>query len=350
MSAEEFQPSAAESQAIAEGVDALLVLSFGGPESIAEVKPFLERVTAGRGVPPARLNAVAAQYAELGGVSPLNAQNRDLLNRLRRIAPSHWRGDEIYLGNRNAEPFLADTLAKMADHGIRRACVFITSAFSSYSGCRQYREDLAVALEKSGAPVELVLLPRFHDHRLLSDIWSDRIRVVWPGDDSYLVFVTHSLPVAGSSAYVSQHQSLARSIVQNLSRSGIDPHWELAYQSRSGSLAQAWLEPDINDVIRDLAEAVRADEVGATDGSPSRRVVVAPIGFCAENMEIKWDLDHVAATTASEENMYYVRVEPPQSDPRFVEMISQLWSAARGSICSGDCCPNPTGYKPAVGD
>lgn len=333
---------------IANEVDALLILSFGGPESADDVMPFLERVTAGRGVPSARLKMVAEQYAELGGVSPLNQQNRELLNRLRMIAPSHWRGDLVYLGNRNAEPFLADTLLKMADHGIRRAGVFITSGFASYSGCRQYREDLAAGLKRSGVPIELVVLPRFHDHPLISEIWSARIREVWPGDHSQLIFVTHSLPVAGSSKYVSQHLGLARSVDRELKHSGIHPNWELAYQSRSGSPTQDWLEPDISDVIRSVAATTRATEMNGR--GHQRSVVVAPIGFCAENMEILWDLDRVAAETASRENMDYVRVEPPQSAPGFVEMISQLWSGARVPNCDVDCCPNPAGNRPVVGD
>lgn len=332
---------------IANEVDALLVLSFGGPESEEDVMPFLERVTSGRGVPTERLKRVAAQYAELGGVSPLNAQNRDLRNRLRKIAPSWWRGDVVYLGNRNAKPFLVDTLAQMADHGIRRAGVFITSGFSSYSGCRQYREDLAAGLARSGAPIELVVLPQFRDHPMLSEIWSARIRAVWPGDHSHLIFVTHSLPVAGSGQYVSQHLDLAQAVVQKLNRSGIHPDWELAYQSRSGSPTQTWLEPDISDTIKSLSQTIRATDVDGTE--EPRSVVVAPIGFCAENMEIFWDLDHVAANTAAEENLDYVRAEPPQSDPRFVEMISQLWSGTQVLNCAAECCPNPTGTKPVVG-
>lgn len=333
---------------IAEEVDALLVLSFGAPDSIEDVMPFLERVTAGRGVPRARLNAVAAQYAELGGVSPLNQQNRDLLHRLRQVAPSHWRGERVYLGNRNSEPFVTETLARMAYHGIRRAGVFITSGFSSYSGCRQYREDLAAGLQGSGSSVDLVIVPPFREEELLSDIWSTRIRHVWPGDQAHLIFVTHSLPVAGSAKYVAQHLDLARSVVQKLSLSGINPDWQLAYQSRSGAAAQAWLEPDISDTIRSLDKTLGASDADSHDHN--RSVVVAPIGFCAENMEILWDLDRVAAGTALDEDLGYVRVEPPQSDPRFAEMIRLLWSMPRGLICAADCCPNPNGPRPAVGD
>lgn len=333
---------------IANEVDALLVVSFGGPESAGDVMPFLERVTSGRGVPASRLKAVAAQYAELGGVSPLNRENRNLVSQLRSLAPAHWRGNLVYLGNRNSEPFLTGTLAEMADHSIRRAGVFITSAFSSYSGCRQYREDLASGLQSSGAPVGLTVLPRFHDHELLSDIWAEQIRDVWPGVESRLVFVTHSIPVAGSDKYVSQHLDLARSVVNKLNHSGVHPRWEFAYQSRSGSPAQPWLEPDIGDVIRSMADRSESGESGSPDWV--RSVVVAPIGFCSENVEILWDLDRMAMGIAAESNLDYVRTCLPQSDPRFVEMIANLWSAPRGRTCATDCCPNPNGLKPAVGD
>lgn len=333
---------------LANEVDALLVVSFGSPESSEEVLPFLRRVTSGRGVPEGRLNTVAAQYSELGGVSPLNRENRELLDRLRRIAPSHWRGDKVYLGNRNSEPFVSGTLARMAGHGIRRVGVFITSAFSSYSGCRQYREDLAAGLQTSGTTMEFVLLPRFHDHRLLSDIWASRIQDVWPGDRARLILVTHSLPVAGSGKYVSEHMDLAQSVVQKLNRSGIDPEWALAFQSRSGSPAQPWLGPDINESIRVLGDVKPDVKVAVSD--QRRGVVVAPIGFCAENMEVLWDLDQVAASTALELKLEYVRARLPQSDQRFVEMISDQWSQQSVPSCAADCCPNPYGPKPVVGD
>jgi ferrochelatase len=321
---------------ILDEVDALLIESFGAPESPEGVLPFLERVTAGRGIPNQRLAAVAEQYRQLGGVSPLNQANRDLAARLRPEVPDSWPGEKVYLGNRNSEPFLPGTLSLMAEAGIRRAAVFVTSAFSSYSGCRQYRENLAVGLEESQAAIELTVMPRFHDQPLLAEIWADRIAEVWPGRGTHLVFATHSLPVAGSEMYVSQHLDLATRIVDRLNQNEPPSSWELAYQSRSGSPKQPWLEPDISDAIR------------ACVGRSVSEVLVAPIGFLAPNLEIAWDLDKVAQKTARDLGIGYVRAETPQSDPRFSEMILKMLSVEQVLRCPIDCCPNPRGIRPAV--
>jgi ferrochelatase len=322
---------------ILDDVDALLIESFGAPESQDEVLPFLERVTAGRGIPSSRLAAVADQYREFGGVSPLNEANRDLVDRLRAAAPAHLLGDKVYLGNRNSEPFIGPALAQMTESGIRRAAVFITSAYSSYSGCRMYRENLATGLAESDASIELTVLPRFFDQELLADIWVDRIAQVWPPTGRVqLVFATHSLPVAGSDKYVAQHLDLARRVADRLRAAGKSFEWELAYQSRSGSPKIPWLGPDISETI------------GACAGSVDH-VVVAPIGFCAPNLEISWDLDRVAAGTAADLGLSYVRAETPQSDSRFVDMISKMLSADIAVECASDCCPNPRGDRPAAG-
>lgn len=318
-------------------------MSFGGPEAMAEVMPFLRQVTAGRGIPDERLSAVAEQYRAFDGVSPLNEYNRDLVGRLRAAAPGEWLGEKVYLANRNSEPFPVETFAQMRDAGIRRVAAFVTSAFSSYSGCRQYRENLAVGATDSG--IEVKVLPRFYDHPLLADIWSDRVLAAQPRAGDQLIFVTHSLPlsqslgvVPGISGYLPQHEELSARIVERVAaRSGATPDWTLSFQSRSGPPHQPWLEPDISESIRAAADA------------GVERVLVAPIGFCSDNLEIRWDLDTVAAQTAHESGIEMERLEPPQSDARFTDMIWDLMRRGSGVSCQAACCPNPRGDLPAVG-
>lgn len=322
-------------------VDALVVMSFGGPEDMDEVMPFLRHVTAGRGIPDERLAAVAEQYRAFAGVSPLNGNNRDLVARLREEAPAEWLGERVYLVNRNSEPFPESAFAVMRAAGISRVAAFVTSAFSSYSGCRQYRENLAVGAESAG--IEVGVLPRFHDHPLLVDIWADRLREADPGPGDRVIFVTHSLPVSqslgvvpGVTGYLPQHEELAARIVERVTAAtGTPLDWTLAFQSRSGPPTQPWLEPDISDVI--------------AAASGRRRVIVLPIGFCADNLEIRWDLDTVAAQTAAEHGLEMLRLDPPQSDPRFVDLVWELFRSASGVSCQAACCPNPRGDRPAVG-
>lgn len=321
-------------------LDALLVLSFGGPEGPQEVMPFLRRVVAGRGVPDDRLEQVAQQYRHFGGVSPINAENRDLVARLAAVAPEQWSGDKVYFGNRNSGPFLADTLQRMAADGVRNAAVFITSAFSSYSGCRQYRENLADGLAESGADITLRVLPRFHDHPLMEQIWTDRlVAALAGGPRTRVVFVTHSLPVAAAAKYAAQHEALAARVAGGAEQRGTGAlDWTMAYQSRSGPPNQPWLEPDIADAV----------EAAARDGVA--RIVVAPIGFCADNLEIRWDLDVTAGGLADERGVEYLRLDPPQDDPRFVEMVYDLIDMGDGMPCRVGCCRNPRGERPSVGE
>lgn len=325
-----------------EDLDALLIMSFGGPESQEEVMPFLRRVVAGRGVPDERLEKVAEQYRYFDGISPINAVNRDLQARLATDAPSRWLGDRVYLGNRNSEPFLADTLAEMSKAGIRSAAVLVTSAFSSYSGCRQYRENLAAGLDEAGVDIDLKLVPKFHDHPLLAQIWIDRLAEVLPSDQSTRVlFVTHSVPVSDSVKYRPQHEALAARVIQGageMADMAEIPDWRMAYQSRSGPPHQPWLEPDIGEVV---AEA-------AADGV--QRIIVVPIGFLSDNLEIRWDLDVTAGAIAKEHALDYVRVEPPQNDPRFISMIYELIEQGDGIPCRVGCCPNPRQELPSVGE
>lgn len=322
-------------------VDALLVLSFGGPESMPEVLPFLRQVTAGRNIPDKRLLQVGEQYRVLGGVSPLNEHNRALTARLAAQAPATWPGQRVWLANRNSPPFPADTLAAMTAAGVRRAAVFVTSAFSSYSGCRQYRENLADGLAAAGTDLRLQVLPRFHDHPILRQIWADRVRQASPGPGDRVVFVTHSLPVGqasgvvpGVTGYLPQHQELARAVAAAADVTD----WTLAFQSRSGPPQQPWLEPDIGDVVARAA------------GDGIQRVIVAPIGFLADNLEIRWDLDVTAAKTAAEHGIRFDRLEPPQGDDRFTDLVWDLFAGADGVPCAAGCCPNPRGPRPAVGE
>lgn len=324
--------------------EALLVVSFGGPESVDDVEPFLLRVTGGSGAPAHRVAQVAEHYRELGGVSPLNQANRGLIERLRAQAVARGLGESVYLGNRNCEPFMGDVMARMREDGVRCASVFITSAFSSYSGCRQYRENLYDA--SAGHGIYLKVLPRFFDHTVLRDIWADRIVESWPTGNPVLVFVTHSLPTAMAKGlgpgggYLPQHRHLARAVVAACSPRLASPlPFRLAFQSRSGPPDQPWLEPDINEVVAQAAD----------DGHDS--CVVAPIGFCAENLEIMWDLDVAAAQTAREHGVDFHRLALPQSDDRFVGMVWDLVRRyPRGHLCDPECCPNPRGARPATGD
>jgi len=329
-------------------VQALLVVSFGGPEAPEEVMPFLRRIVTGRGVPDERLAQVAKQYDHFGGVSPINANNRELVSKLRVSAPQKWFGDRVYLGNRNSAPFLADTVAEMVAAGITKAAVFITSAFSSYSGCRQYREDLARAQDVLTAAIDWRVAPRFFDHPVLVDIWARRLRAALKeasstrvgqtqaGDgQTKVIFVTHSLPTSAATLYEPQHRDLAAAIIGS-----VDPQlpWELAFQSRSGPPQQPWLEPDI------------ADALTAAAGAGFTRVMALPIGFVSDNLEIRWDLDVTAAAVAEEHGIDLVRLETPQSDEHFTALVWDVLVSGPSNNCAIDCCPNPRGPQSAVGD
>jgi ferrochelatase len=297
--------------------DALLVLSFGGPEGPDDVIPFLENVTRGRGVPRERLLEVADHYHHFGGASPINAQNRALIAALETELAAHGRRLPIYFGNRNWHPLLADTLAQMRDDGVKRMLVFVTSAFSSYSGCRQYREDLerATAAIGEGAP-EWDKIRVFYNHPGFLEAMADRMREAlarFPDtsrDAIEVVYTAHSIPMAmaRSSAYESQLREASR-VVSELA--GIS-RYQLAYQSRSGAPHVPWLEPDILDVLDQLHEQ------GTTN------VIVAPIGFISDHLEVLFDLDEEAAERAAELGMAFVRAGTVGTHPRFVTMIREL--------------------------
>lgn len=297
--------------------DALLVLSFGGPEGMADVMPFLENVTRGRGIPRQRLEEVAEHYAHFGGVSPINAQNRELIAALERELSEHRIALPIYFGNRNWHPLLADTLGRMKDAGARKVLVFATSAYSSYSGCRQYREDIIRALDElDDTSMQFDKIRVFFNHPGFIEPMSHHLHTACEtlpkdrGVDAEVIFTAHSIPLsmARGCAYERQLREACRLVAE---RAGID-RWQLAWQSRSGPPHVPWLEPDVLDVLEDIAKH------GAT------AAIVVPIGFISDHLEVLFDLDVEAQSRASELGMNLIRVPTVGADPRFVTMIREL--------------------------
>ena len=337
--------------------DALLVLSFGGPEGPDDVMPFLENVLRGRNVPQARLREVAGHYHRFGGRSPLNDQCRALVAALRDELERHGPRLPVYWGNRNWKPFLADTLRQMADDGVSRSLAFVSSAFGSYSGCRQYLEDVSLARAALGARAPAVdKLRRFSNHPGYVEPLVERVaaaleRVPEPGRGAArLVFSAHSIPCAqaASSPYLDELRETASLVASALGRA----EWNLVYQSRSGPPGQPWLEPDILDHLR----------AAAAEGA--RDVVVAPIGFVSDHMEVLYDLDFEARGRALELGINLVRAATVGTHPRFVRMVRELVEerlaaepvrlhlGSRGpapDACPPDCCPPPArgGGRPA---
>ena len=356
--------------------DAILLMSFGGPEGPDDVMPFLRNVTAGRGIPDERLAAVAEHYHSFGGKSPINDQNRALLGALRSELDRRGISAPLLWGNRNFDPFVTETLREAHDAGMRRVVTIVTSAYSSYSSCRQYREDLAAAaltLADEGRMIEIDKVRPYFNHpgfsRVNSRQVTEAVRALGerPDAEVRLVFVTHSIsegmdatsgPGDGEgNAYRRQHLELAAAITEevNATLSRRLEH-ELVYCSRSGPTTQPWLEPDINDTLRALA----ADGVKA--------VVVAPIGFISDHMEVRFDLDTEAAQNAAAAGLEMVRVPTVGTDPEFVSGLVDLAleraAQARGgaavagptwpgneafpSVCRPGCCPNLRAAKPAL--
>jgi len=330
----------------ARSYDALLVLSFGGPEGEADVIPFLENVTRGRNVPRERLMEVAEHYQHFGGVSPINAQNRALIAALETELGDHGPTLPIYFGNRNWHPFVTDTIAQMRTDGVRRALVFVTSAFSTWSGCRQYREDVIRALETLGpGGPEFDKIRVFYNHpgfiEPMIELTRDALEQV-PANrraTTEVVFTAHSVPIemARHSAYVLQLNEAARLIAEGVGAG----QYRLAYQSRSGSPRIPWLEPDILKELTDLHDQ------GISD------VVVVPLGFISDHMEVLFDLDHEAMDHAAELGMTMIRSATVGTHPRFVRMIRELilerttkqpdrpYLGRRGpnhDICPVNCC------------
>jgi ferrochelatase len=320
---------------------ALLFVSFGGPNQPEDVMPFLENVTRGRGIPRARLEEVAEHYYHFGGKSPINEQNLALIEALRGELARQQLDLPIYYGNRNWHPLLPDTFREMQSKGVKKALCFFTSAFSCYSGCRQYRENLADAQSQlQGEGIEVDKLRMFYNHPGFIEPQAEKLREVFsqcPSESTRVLFCAHSIPMtmASNCRYEQQLQEASRLIAADL-----NCQWELIYQSRSGPPTQPWLEPDICDRIRQLAEQ------GVTD------VVLVPVGFISDHMEVLFDLDTEALDLCKELGLKAHRLPTVGTHPTFVAMIVELIRERCGlaekralgqfgpnhDVCPANCC------------
>ena len=350
--------------------DALLLVSFGGPEGPDDVLPFLENVTRGRGIPRERLEEVGEHYHLFGGRSPINDLNRRFLEALRADLAGAGLDLPVYWGNRNWDPYLRDAVQRMAADGITRAACFVTSAYSSWSSCRQYRENLYAAADGVPGAPRLDRLRAYYNHpgfvdpvvdatlAALADL-PDGVR-----DRARLVFVTHSIPTAMNDAsgphggaYLAQHRDVTTVVADRvLAATGVARGHDLVFCSRSGAPHVPWLEPDVNDHL----ERVAAEgEVAA---------VLVPVGFVSDHMEVVYDLDTEALATAEKVGVEVRRAATPNGDPRFVAAVRDLLleraavergegviRAAVGEIgplwdrCPAGCCADPRGDVPAIG-
>ena len=326
--------------------DALLVVSFGGPEGMTEVMPFLENVLRGRNVPPERMRAVAHHYELFGGVSPINEQNRQLIAALKEELATSNLDLPIYWGNRNWHPLLADTLREMASDGIRHALAFFTSAYSSYSGCRQYREDIERARAEVGPGAPSVdKLRAFYNHPGFIEPNAENVRAALEQIPAarraaaQIAFTAHSIPLkmAVGCDYQAQLMETCRLVAESLQHE----RWRLVFQSRSGPPTQPWLEPDICDYLSELKEAGTED------------VVIAPVGFISDHMEVIYDLDTEARAVCERLKLNMVRAATVGTHPLFIRMIRELilertapgtprrFLGQRGTVpdaCPSDCC------------
>jgi ferrochelatase len=313
--------------------DAILIVSFGGPEHTEDVIPFLENVLRGRNVPRERLLEVAEHYYHFDGRSPINQQCRDLIAALRERVTL-----PIYWGNRNWRPMLADTVRQMAADGVQRALAIATSAYSSYSGCRQYIENIESAQTAAGATAPVIeKLPPFWGHEGFVAANADRVSAalsMLPADRraaARLVYTAHSIPLSmnASCRYEEQLVETARRVSARTSHE----EWDLVWQSRSGPPTQPWLEPDIIDHLRALAE------------NGVRDVVVSPLGFLSDHMEVMYDLDHEAAAICHDLGLNFVRAQTPGTHPAIIGMLADLIEQRQSEtdlpLCAPDCCPAP---------
>ena len=312
---------------------AILLVSFGGPERTEDVIPFLENVLRGRNVPRERLEQVAGHYYHFGGKSPINDHCRELMAALSRevALPVYW-------GNRNWHPMLADTMRRMTDDGVTRALAIATSAYPSYSGCRQYLDNIEQARMQSGAQSLIIdKLPPFSGHPLFVEACASRVSdalALLPQErreGARLVYTAHSIPMSMASTcrYEETLVETAREVAQ---RVGHD-EWDLVWQSRSGPPTQPWLEPDILDHLHRLAEN------GVQD------VVAAPIGFLSDHMEVLYDLDMEASALAKELGLGFVRAGTVGTHPLVIRMLGELiaerMAASEAAVCAPGCCPAP---------
>ncbi len=329
--------------------DAILLVSFGGPEKNEDVLPFLENVLRGRNVPRERMLEVAEHYYHFGGKSPINEQNRALIAALRDELGSHGIDLPIYWGNRNWHPLLPETLAQMKGDGVQRALAFVTASYSSYSSCRQYRENIAAAQKTAGegAP-EIDKIRAYFNHPGFVETMVDRTRHALerlPADlrnNSHVVYTAHSIPtvMANGCKYLEQLTEASRLVSECLGRTG-DP---LVFQSRSGPPTQPWLEPDILDHLRTI------------HAQGAKSVVIVPIGFVSDHMEIIYDLDTQARDLCDQLGLTMVRAGTAGTHPRFVRMIRELIEERMSGaterpalgvlgpshdVCPLDCCPAP---------
>ncbi|MGA7204308.1 MAG: ferrochelatase [Specibacter sp.] len=362
--------------------DAILLASFGGPEGQDDVIPFLRNVTRGRGIPDERLEEVSHHYRKNGGISPINAQNRALKAALEAELAARGIELPVLWGNRNWDPYIPEVLQGAYDAGHRRLLMVTTSAYSSYSSCRQYREDIGMALTETGLDGKLAVdkVRQYFDHPGFVEPFIEgtaasleRVRAAVAASDTpeapvHVLFATHSIPTrdaeasgrselelrefAEGSAYVAQHLAAAEAVMAR-----VDPaqDWSLVYQSRSGAPHVPWLEPDINDALAELAEA-------GTKG-----VVVVPLGFVSDHMEVLWDLDTEAAETCAELGLAFDRAPTPSTHHKFVtglvDMICERTIenniAERPAmtklgpwydVCNPGCCANFRGEKPVISE
>jgi ferrochelatase len=384
--------------------DAILLASFGGPEGQDDVIPFLRNVTRGRGIPDERLEEVAHHYRAFGGISPINQQNRALRSALEAELARRGVDLPVLWGNRNWAPFLADAVAEAKQRGFEKLIAIGTSAYSSYSSCRQYREDYALALEQTGLPNEIQIdkVRQFFDHPGFVQPFiegvhqglSDATAAGFTPAETRVLFSTHSIPAADADksgpaelnfgeggAYAAQHLAVAEVIMEAATtklrgveridfcrgsagihgRAEVDAldadhtlYWDLVYQSRSGPPTQPWLGPDINDAMRTLA------------AEGAKAFVIVPLGFVSDHMEVKWDLDTEAMETAGELGAFAVRVPTPDIHPAYVaglvdlvlERVNGTPTAERSAltalgpwydVCRAGCCENVRlGFRPAL--
>lgn len=358
--------------------DAVLLMSFGGTESQEEVIPFLRNVTAGRGVPDERLEEVAHHYRHFGGISPINQQNRDLLAALDAELIARGLGLPIYWGNRNSAPYVSDALQHIAEDGHTQVLAIATSAYSSSSSCRQYREDLADALAATGlgSTLRIDKVRQFFDHpgfvRPFIDGIADALRQLSDREDLTIdldtevevLFSTHSVPTSDADksgppernfgqggAYAAQHLAVAEAIIAEL---GLRCPWQLVFQSRSGPPSVPWLAPDVNDVIAELPAKGR------------KAVLIVPLGFVSDHMEVLWDLDTEAIQTARDHGLVAIRTATPGTNPHYVAgLVDLVEERLKGTpvaerphctalgpwydVCRPGCCENARlGFHPAL--
>ncbi len=343
-------PKANSSFPVSSAYDAVLLVSYGGPERPDDVIPFLENVVRGKNVPRQRILEVAEHYQRFGGVSPINGHNRALLAALLGELHAQRLGLSVYWGNRHWHPLLGETLRQMADDGVRRALAFVTSAFSSYPGCRQYLDDIDRARRELGPNAPQVdKLRVFYNHPGFIDPMAERVQRALEEvparrrASAQILYTAHSIPtaMARTCSYEEQLREACRLVSERVGR----PDWQLVYQNRSGPPSQPWLGPDVDDYVRQLGQR-----------KTIRDVVVVPIGFLCEHMEIVYDLDVATRAVCEESGLNMVRSAVVGCHPRFVQMIRELIQERIGEnparlalgdmgpspdCCPPDCCPRP---------